>query len=147
MKNLYLVRHGDAVHPNVDPKRPLSEIGRREVQKVANLLEAAGVAVEQIRCSTKERAKQTADLIGNQLGVAPTTVGGLQPNDPVDPVVKEIESAGGNIMLVGHLPFLPTLAAKLLAGTEPVDALHLPTAGVLHLLEDESGMWSLKSVI
>src|SRR5688572_29245639 len=35
---LYLVQHGEAVPEQVDPQRPLSEAGRRDVQAMARLL-------------------------------------------------------------------------------------------------------------
>jgi phosphohistidine phosphatase len=45
---LYLVQHGDAVPERLDPERPLSAAGRREVEAVARLLASAGARVAQV---------------------------------------------------------------------------------------------------
>jgi integrase len=37
---VYLVRHGEAVSSGVDPKRPLSELGRADVHKVASFVKS-----------------------------------------------------------------------------------------------------------
>jgi phosphohistidine phosphatase SixA len=39
---LYIVQHGDAIPERVDPERPLSVEGRRDVEAVARLLASAG---------------------------------------------------------------------------------------------------------
>lgn len=47
--HLYLIQHGDAKSEQEDPARPLSDKGRRDVEKVAGFLSAnIGVGVENI---------------------------------------------------------------------------------------------------
>ena len=60
---LYLVQHGDAVPERLDPERPLSAAGRREVEAVARLLAGAGARVAHVVHSGKLRAQQTAELL------------------------------------------------------------------------------------
>jgi phosphohistidine phosphatase SixA len=60
---LYLVQHGDAVPERLDPERPLSASGRREVQAVARLLADTGVRAAHVVHSGKLRAQQTAELL------------------------------------------------------------------------------------
>lgn len=141
---LFLVRHGDAVSSDVDPARPLSETGKAVVSKVGRHLKGLGIRVEEIRCSTKARALQTAQIIAEEIapGTAPAETQGLKPNDPVEPVAGELEGSERDMMIVGHLPFLPTLAARLLGESKPPEPIGFPTAGMVALVRNEEGIWS-----
>ena len=142
---LFLVRHGEAVNPDVDPKRPLSESGRAMVSKVGRHLKGLGIRVDEIRCSTKARARETAEIIAKEIapGQAPAEMQGLKPNDPVESVAGELETAERDIMIVGHLPFLPALAARLLGEARAAETIGFPTAGVVGLVRDKEGIWSV----
>ena len=59
--NLYLVHHGEAVGPEVDPRRPLSAAGREAVVKLAAAAAARGARPEIVWHSGKLRARQTAE--------------------------------------------------------------------------------------
>lgn len=141
---LFLVRHGEAVSSDVDPARPLSEPGKAVVSKVGKHLKGLGIKVDGIRCSTKARALQTAQIIAEEIapGMAPAETQGLKPNDPVEPVARELEEETRDTMIVGHLPFLPTLAARLLGESKPPEPLGFPTAGVVALVRNAEGIWS-----
>jgi phosphohistidine phosphatase len=52
---LYLVQHGDAIPERVDPERPLSAEGRRDVEAVARLLASAGTRAVRVAHSGKLR--------------------------------------------------------------------------------------------
>jgi phosphohistidine phosphatase len=143
---LYLVRHGEPVSAETNPARPLSEAGRTEAEKLAALLRDRGVQVAEILHSTKARAAQTAGILRAQLGGAKVIERpDLTPNDPVEPVAGEVEKAGHDLMIVGHLPFLPALASKLL-GEARAD-LALPTCGVIVLARDADGVWAVEDTI
>ena len=58
---LYLVRHGEAVCDESDPR--LSTDGRQAVEKVAEYLYRKMITVERIECSMKRRALETAEAI------------------------------------------------------------------------------------
>ncbi len=141
---LFLVRHGEAVSSNVDPERPLSEAGKAVVSKVGRHLKGLGIQVEEIRYSTKARARDTAKIIASKIapGMVPAETPGLKPNDPVEPVAEELEQEQKDIMIVGHLPFLPTLAARLLGESKPPEPIGFPTAGVVALVRNDEGVWS-----
>lgn len=66
---LYLVQHGDAAPERLDPERPLSAAGRREVEAVARLLACAGARVAQVVHSGKLRAQQTRRAARDSPGV------------------------------------------------------------------------------
>ena len=59
----YLVQYGDAVPERLDPERPLSPAGRREVEAVAHLFASTGARVVRVAHSGKLRAQQTAELL------------------------------------------------------------------------------------
>ena len=117
---LYLVQHGDAVPEQVDPERPLSAEGRREVEAVARLLASTGTRAVRVAHSGKLRAQQTAELLATALAPAavPEIMTGLNPNDPVEPMARRIADWTSDMMLVGHLPFMGKLVARLVAGDE-----------------------------
>jgi len=141
---LFLVRHGDAVSSDVHPERPLSEPGKKVVAKVGRHLKGLGIEVDEIRCSVKARARETAEIIAGEIapGRAPAETLGLKPNDPVEPVAKQLEEENRDTMIVGHLPFLPTLAARLLGESRPPEPISFPTAGVVALVRNDEGIWS-----
>jgi phosphohistidine phosphatase SixA len=114
------------------------------VAKVGRHLKGLGINVGEIRCSVKARARETAAIIAGEIapGTAPAETQGLKPNDSVEPVAQELESAERDTMIVGHLPFLPTLAARLLGESKPPEPLGFPTAGVVALVRNEDGVWS-----
>jgi phosphohistidine phosphatase len=113
-----LVRHGEAVAELIDPRRPLTGVGRHNVNRVARLAATKALPVSIIYHSGILRALETAEIIARYLapsdgiGVMP----GLLPED--DPVVAAaaLASAAKPTMLVGHLPHLNRLAALLSAG-------------------------------
>ncbi|HHO58753.1 MAG TPA: phosphohistidine phosphatase SixA, partial [Thiotrichales bacterium] len=110
---LYLVQHGLAKTAGEDPQRGLSPQGEVEVSAMANWAGNAGIAVKQIQHSGKLRAEQTATILAAQLNPADGVIAidGLAPNDDVTSFAGRIDSASGDLMLVGHLPFLGRLTA------------------------------------
>ena len=59
---VFLVHHGDAVGPEVDPRRPLSSHGRDAVERLAALAAEKGAQPSVVWHSGKLRAKQTAEI-------------------------------------------------------------------------------------
>ena len=114
---LYLVQHGEALAKDVDPARPLSEPGRREVQAMAKFLKSAGIRVERVWHSGKRRAEQTAQILAKAVlhGGAVEAIGGIDPNDPVAGFVSDADVWEQDTLVVGHLPFLSRLVAWLVA--------------------------------
>ena len=112
----YLVRHGTAAAGPDDRRRTLTPAGRAEVLATARALLARGVAVAEIRHSGLARARETAEILGEALapprGVSATTA--LAPEDDPDVAAAELDLAATPLMLVGHLPHLARLAARLL---------------------------------
>jgi phosphohistidine phosphatase len=146
--NLYLVQHGDAQPKDVDPERPLTDGGADDVKRVAAFLRPRRLEVEAVWHSGKTRARQTAELLGEALHVAGGVrqQDGLAPNDPVDPIGRQLADRGGDLMIVGHMPFMSRLASLLLAGGESAGVVTFQKGGVLCLGRDE-GAWSVRWMV
>ena len=136
---LYLVHHGDAVGPDVDPMRPLSARGRTDVESLAGRAAAHGVKPDVIWHSGKLRARQTADLFRRACHPLAECAAarGLQPDDPpawaIDLLMEEMRS----VMLVGHMPQLPRFLRLLVVGIPDADAPDFPPHGIVELVEQE----------
>ena len=59
---VYLVQHGLAKSKDEDPERPLTAVGREEVERVARAAAAVAVRPAAILHSGKARAEQTAEI-------------------------------------------------------------------------------------
>lgn len=141
---LYLVRHGDAVPKDKDSQRPLSESGADVVRRVASFLRSSGLKVDEVRHSTKLRARQTAEIIVEGLvSSTPRTprtprtplreVSNLEPLAEVGELANELGGGTADLMLVGHLPHLNLLASRLTCGAEHREVFEFPAGGVLCL--------------
>jgi phosphohistidine phosphatase len=141
----YLMRHGEAVAEAEDPRRPLSDEGRRQVEAVARAAAARGARVAEIFHSGKQRAAETAAIMARVLG-APAAIRrmqGLAPED--DPFVAKaaIESAESVKMWVGHVPHLSRLASLLVAGDEEREVVVLAPATLVYLVRTD-GRWRIE---
>ena len=135
---LYLVRHGDAVPKDKDSQRPLSESGADVVRRVTSFLRSSGLKVDEVRHSTKLRARQTAEIIVEGLvSSTPRTplqeVSNLEPLAEVGELANELGGGTADLMLVGHLPHLNLLASRLTCGDEHREVFEFPAGGVLCL--------------
>lgn len=73
---VHLVRHGEVHNPRALsygrlPGFPLSELGRRQARESAAYLRSFGGDVATIAHSPLERARETADILGEVLGAVP----------------------------------------------------------------------------
>ena len=142
MSTIYLVQHGQAKSKQVDPERSLTEQGRRETERIAEMATRLDLDIQEIRHSGKTRAQETAAIFGRALGLMGkvTAVDGLNPTDDVTAVAGKLKTSSKPPMLVGHLPFMPNLVGYLVnndANSSPVD---FRNSGIVCLVED-SGEW------
>jgi phosphohistidine phosphatase len=140
---LYLVHHGDAVPPDVNPQRPLSAGGRASVERTAAQAAARGARPEIVWHSGKLRAKQTAEIFWrtcNPLATLSATRD-LQPDDPPAWMRDRLLHDGRDLLVAGHFPHLPRLLAALLDDEAAAGAF--PAHGVVALeSRDEGRTWS-----
>jgi phosphohistidine phosphatase len=145
---IYLARHGDTKSKQEDPDRSLSETGRKDVSRVADILEQTGAGVDLLYHSGKTRARQTAEILAQsvlwepELKMAPD----LGPLDPVGPWVEKIAALEKDTMLVGHLPFLGKLASRLITGSEDAGVIRFTAGAVACLERTEDGGWTVLAV-
>jgi len=115
---LYLVHHGEALGPEVDPLRPLSQNGRQRCEALAAIAARRGVLPSVVWHSGKLRAKQTAEVFWracNPLASFAATRD-LQPEDQPGFMRDRLRYETNDIMLVGHFPHLPRLYEALTTG-------------------------------
>ena len=139
---IFLVHHADAVGPDVDSQRPLSSLGRQQAEALATKLGAAGCVPAAIWHSGKLRARETAEAM--MRGCSPFAefkmVRGLRPDDPPELMRDVLKAETRDVMLVGHMPSLPAIAAAL-----SPDAKQFPLHGALTLERSEGGAFSVVS--
>jgi phosphohistidine phosphatase len=142
---LYLLRHGEAVAELVDPKRPLSDAGKAETRKVAHFLKRARINIMTIIHSDKKRTQETAEIVQEILNPQAQLVekNYLGPNDPTEKIVEDISRAPGDLMIVGHLPFLDHLISHLILKNEKEIVLSLKTSSVVCLEKDKEHNWQV----
>lgn len=132
---LYLVHHGDAVGPEVNPMRPLSDRGRVEVDLLAQKAADQGTKPDVIWHSGKLRARQTAEAFWKRCNPLATFSAsrGLQPTDPTGWILDAIAGETKDILLAGHFPHLPRLLARLVTGDPDAAPGQFPLNGMVAL--------------
>lgn len=143
---LYLVRHGKAVREQENPAQPLSEKGRRDVQRMASFLARSGLKAARVIHSGKARARDTALLLAEVVGpgrVVEEAERGLAPGDSTDALADDAAGWNEDVMVVGHMPHLGRAVARLLTGTEDGAEVVFRPGAVACLERDEDGAWSL----
>ena len=144
MKHI-LMQHGDAVSADIDPQRPLSDSGRRDVLRLSDILARAQASPTRIMHSGKTRARQTAELIG--AAASPSAVievaEGLGPNDSVEPWAIKVATWVEPAAIVGHMPFVGRLTALLVVGSANADLVEFVPGSVLCVEQDSDGRWKI----
>jgi len=139
---LYLVHHGEAVAPDVDPRRPLSLAGRMSVDNLAKKAALRGVRPDVVWHSGKLRARQTAEAFWrecNALAVFSATRD-LQPDDPPSWMRDRLAGESRDVLIAGHFPHLPKLLA-LLTGEPEGSPGDFPPHGLVALSPVEGTMF------
>lgn len=146
---LYLVQHGEAKREEEDPLRPLSDKGIEDVQRVASYISRLNVEVKEVFHSGKVRAKQTAELLSDNMRIAKgvSQTDGLAPLDDPELWAERLKGKKESLMLVGHLPHLGKLSSLLLSGDKDKNIIAFKMGGIVCLKRDEVGMWSLQWMI
>jgi len=146
---LYLVQHAKAASKEADPQRPLTEEGRRDIQKVAAFIKPLDLCVDYLWHSGKTRAQQTAKILADVVEVRKEMEAhdGLAPNDDVKALKDEVISKKQDVMIVGHLPFLSKLASLLLTGHESSNIVAFRNGGIVCLNYSDDNQWQLQWMI
>jgi phosphohistidine phosphatase len=139
---IYLVHHGEAVGPDVDAMRPLSDRGRAAVLLVADEALRRGTTPEAIWHSGKLRARQTAEAFWKvcQPFATLTAERGLQPTDPPTWIRDRLIGETRDLMLVGHMPNLERLYRLMIGDDDRTPTTEFPLHGMT-ALETRGDRW------
>ncbi len=131
---IYLVQHGKNLSKEQDSQKGLSAQGIADVERIAQV--AANYSVRPVRIihSGKQRALQTAEIMAAALRPK-NGVQGVDGIDPLDDAIAYARSleVSGDIMIVGHLPFLEKLASYLVTGQDQSPVFQLQNGGIVCL--------------
>ena len=138
--DLYLVRH--AIAEQRDPRRwpddsarPLTPEGIERFRRAVEGLVRIVPSVELVLSSPHARAWRTAELL-HETGSwpPPEAFGALAAEEsPHAAIAALTEHDAASIALVGHEPYLSSLASLLLAGDEDAVQIELKKGGVIFL--------------
>jgi phosphohistidine phosphatase len=123
-RTLILLRHAKSEWPDVpDHDRPLAERGRRDAPVVGGWLAESGHVPDQVLCSSARRTRETWELVREQLGADPAVVVEdrvyqATPGSLLE-VIRQVEPSRRTVLVVGHAPAVPGLAALLPAEAAP----------------------------
>ena len=142
---VYLVHHAHALSAEEDPQRHISPKGRDEADRLGTRFRALGVAPVRILHSDKQWTIDTAERIAARLGMEGKTAKTAYPintGDPLAPFIAEIDKAGGDIMMCGHVDYLLRAASALVCGDETRKVVEFkPGNGTAVCLENEGRNW------
>jgi phosphohistidine phosphatase len=116
---LGLLRHAHAGDPAAwdrpDDLRPLTDKGRQQAERLGRLLAAAGFVPDAVLTSPRVRARETADLVAERLGVPVRIDPRLGSFLDLATVEAILDDAGkpARPVLVGHDPAFSDLLALL----------------------------------
>ncbi len=110
---LYLLRHAHAGNASEwsgdDDLRPLSSRGREQARDLGHFLARQAVQLDLLVSSPRLRARQTADYVGEELGLPVGLDDRLAAPLDVDDLSIILDDLGGQrVMLVGHDPDFST---------------------------------------
>jgi len=148
--NLYLVQHAKAKGDEEDPQRSLSNEGTAELRRVVSFVTEQGcLSVSKILHSGKLRAEQTAQAFAERLkpSAGLDAADGLKPKDDPSIWAERLCTVEDDTMLVGHLPHLGRLASLLLTGDASRTTVSFRNAGVVALVRDTGGAWTVSWVV
>jgi phosphohistidine phosphatase len=133
--DLYLMQHGEAKAESEDPTQPLTEQGRRDVERVAGHASRLRLGIELVEHSGKLRAAQTAEIVASRLEPRPRVAErvGLAPNDDPEELARVLLAADEPRLLVGHLPHLTRLASRLVVGDAAREVVAFRMGGLVAL--------------
>jgi phosphohistidine phosphatase len=121
--SLYLLRHAHAGNSanwtGDDAERPLSDRGKDQARRLGKLLADRGVVPDTIVTSPKVRARQTANIVADALGVGVASDERLGEEFDLDELAALIAGVGGtSLMVVGHDPDFSAILATLVGAAE-----------------------------
>lgn len=140
-ERLLIMRHGEAAPGAPDAERELTGRGRRDAERMAAwLAERDDLAGLRLMASPYRRARQTAAIVGEALGLEAEALSFITPDDPPRAVADWLlaQPQGRPLLLVSHMPLVGALTGLLVEGRAD-RGLGFPTAAVAEL---EADVWA-----
>ena len=127
-RTLFLMRHAKAQAHDVngDFDRELSQRGRAQAREAG--LELAGRGIQLVLCSSSARTRQTYEELGLRTPTGEPVPAEfmealyLGSADLIRQRIGEIEDDVTGLLVIGHSPGIPTLAAELAWASQPGQA-------------------------
>ncbi len=143
---LYLVQHAMPVSKDIDPGRPLSPEGEKDISKMAEFLRASDHTVSRILHSGKMRARQTAEILAEALLISGEveTTDGINPNDPVQYFSLRAHKFEHDTMIVGHMPFMAKMVSYMVTGNEDQAIVAYRPGSVICLKQNPEELWQIQ---
>ncbi|SHL99087.1 phosphohistidine phosphatase SixA [Vreelandella subglaciescola] len=139
MSRLWIMRHGEAANGVPDSARRLTPRGEREAATMASWLarhsQGSELAVTRIIASPFARAQQTANAMGEALGLEVETLGSITSEGSPQAFCDWLIEQPGNLLVVSHMPLVAELTGLLVAGRED-QGRAFPTAGIAELASE-----------
>jgi phosphohistidine phosphatase len=145
MKTLLILRHAKSGWdvPNIaDHDRPLTERGKKDAERIGQLLLERGLVPDQMISSTAKRARKTASKVAKACQYAGEieTTNRLYLASPsqIIEVLRELDDQCDRVLMVAHNPGLEELLRQLTGQPEP-----MPTATLAQVSVDVASWQSL----
>jgi phosphohistidine phosphatase SixA len=126
---LFLIRHAEAAPGEPDELRTLTTHGKEQARELGRRFVRKRIKPDAILSSPLLRARQTADGMASELGVASEPDERLAPGATADDVRAAVAGRGETVVVVGHQPDCGQIVAAIGGGTAP----EFPAAGVREL--------------
>ena len=142
---LYIVQHGDSVAKEIDPKRPLSDRGQADIQRLAEWLSSHNVQIAQIFHSGKARARETAEILRPLLKF-PSQIHegqGLAPNDSPEAFLRQMRDSKKDTLVAGHMPFVTRTISQALTGAPDRQIVEFIPGSVAGIERSNGASWRL----
>ena len=144
---IYLVQHGKSMSKDQDPEKSLSDQGKEDSIKIAQVAKMYKIRVSQILHSGKKRAEQTALVYHTYLDPEKkcAMIDGIAPMDDVKIFAQNLDQSS-DILFVGHLPFMEKLVSYLTTGSENNIVFKFQNSGIVCLEKktDDIAGWYIK---
>ncbi len=146
---LFLVQHGLSTPKDIDPEKGLSDFGREETNRIAQVAKGYKIPVQKIVHSGKKRAEQTAGIFHETLAldIPMKKISGIKPMDDAQSFAATIKPKE-NLMVIGHMPFMERLVSFLTTGTGNCRVFKFQNSGIVCLDmesgEDNEADWFIK---
>lgn len=143
---LYLMRHGEAASPQIDPECGLTDKGKSKIEKLAAHVQLQGTKFKNIYHSKKKRALQTAEIMRNVISPDATITlhNYIAPNDDPAIVFSEINHWTDDTLITSHLPFVPNLLSMLTGQDAYLTAITFETGTLVCLEKNANHQWQIK---